>query len=431
MLTRRLAVVSVFSLGCVRPGVPLGSVRTAVTRLRAVAREVHGEGRGWTLLAVACGWFFTLGLRFVVPALLPFITTDFPVSNATAGAAITLLWVAYAVTQFPAGALVDRLGERRLLVASTVVSVLGLAGYTLSPTFGVFLAATAAFGFSSGLYGPPRGTVLSRTFPDRDGLAFGGVLAAGSLGAALLPVVATVLAERAGWRLAIGVTIPGFAIAAASLWWAVPGAGQQPRADGGTLRSVVGGLRRAIASRRVLLAGGAAALMLFVFQGLTAFYTTYLVEVKHLTEGTAGGLFGLLFVSGAVWQSFGGGLADRYGHGPVLAVIAFSGVIPLVALPFVSGLVPLGLVAVFLGVRLSMGPITNAYIVSLLPPDVRGTAWGFIRTGFFTIGAFGSTAVGAMADRQLFAEAFLVLAAMSAVAGLIYLFLPSREGERA
>jgi predicted MFS family arabinose efflux permease len=340
------------------------------------------------------------------------------------------LWVAYALTQFPAGALVDRLGERRLLAASTVVATLGLFGYAVSPTFGVFLVATALFGFGSGLYGPPRGTVLSRTFPDRDGLAFGTVLAAGSLGAALLPVVATVLADGAGWRLAIGVTIPGFLVATVALWRVVPSVGQPVQTDGGSVavRSVVGDLRRAVASRRVLLAAGGAALMLFVFQGLTAFYTTYLVDVKNLTEGTAGALFGLLFVSGAAWQSLGGGLADRHGHGPVLAAVALSGVVPLVALPLVSGLFPLALIAVFLGVRLSMGPITNAYIVSLLPTDVRGTAWGLLRTSFFTIGAFGSTAVGAMADRSLFAEAFFVLAVLSALAGGIYLFLPSRDG---
>ena len=394
---------------------------------------MHGNGRGWALLAVAVGWLFTLGLRFVVPALLPFITDDFPVSNATAGAAITLLWVAYALTQFPAGALVDRLGERRLLVASTVVSSAALTGYAVSPTFAVFLVATALFGFGSGLYGPPRGTVLSRTFPDRDGLAFGFVLAAGSVGAAVLPVLGTVLAERVGWRFAIGVTVPGFVLAAVALWRAIPSVGTPTRTDGGTasVRQVAADVRRAVASRRVVLAAGAAALMLFVFQGLTAFYTTYLVDVKHLTEGTAGVLFGILFLSGAVWQSVGGGLADRYGHGPVLAAVAFSGVVPLVALPFVSGLGALALVAVFLGVRLSMGPVTNSYIVSLLPPGVRGTAWGLLRTSFFTIGAFGSTVVGAMADRALFAEAFFVLALLSAVAGVVYLFLPSREGERA
>lgn len=408
--------------------------RSAFARLRETLRDVHGDGRGWTLLAVAAGWFFLLGLRFVVPALLPSITQDFPVSNATAGAAITLLWVTYAVMQFPAGALVDRLGERRLLVASVLVAGAGLLGYAFSPTFAVFLAATAAFGFGSGLYGPPRGTVLSRTFPDRDGVAFGGVLAAGSLGSALLPALATAVAAVAGWRTAIGVTVPAFLLVGVALWRVVPetGGSGATATDGGAtgLRVTAAAVLAGVRSRAVTLAVVAATLMLFVFQGLTAFLTTYLVEVKGLSEGTAGVLFGLFFVSGAVWQSLGGGFADRYGHGSVLAAVAFVGAIPLVALPLVSGTPALAVVAALLGIRLAMGPISNAYVVSLLPVDVRGTAWGMLRTVFFSVGAFGSTAVGTMADRALFTEAFFLLAGLSVLAGAVYLFLPSRDSQR-
>lgn len=410
---------------------PSGST---LARLRATVRDVHGRGRGWTLLAVAAGWFFVLGLRFVVPALLPAITDDFPVSDTAAGGAITLLWITYALTQFPAGALVDRVGERRLLVASALLSAAGLVGYLGSVTFAVFLVATAAFGFGSGLYGPARGTVLTRTFPDRDGIAFGTVLAAGSIGAAALPVAATLLAAETGWRVAIGVTIPAFLLVAVALWRSVPagiaGDASATATDGGALdvRAEFAAVRTAITRRGVALAVAAATLMLFSFQGLTAFLTTYLVDAKGLSQGTAGALFGIVFVSGALFQSVGGGLADRYGHGRVLAVASFLSVPPLVALPLASGLEPLALVAIALGVRLSIGPISNAYIVSLLPVDVRGAAWGLLRTAFFSLGAFGSIAVGAMADRNLFAEAFFLLAALTALAGVVYLFLPAREG---
>jgi len=91
--------------------------------------------------------------------------------------------------------------------------------------------------------------------------------------------------------------------------------------------------------------------------------------------------------------------------------------------------VPLAVVAVLVGGRLSVAPVGNAYLVSLLPVEVRGTAWGLLRTVLFMIGAFGSTVVGAMADRNLFAEAFFLLAALTALAGLVFLLLPA--GDRA
>jgi MFS family permease len=363
------------------------------------------------------------------------------VSDTAAGAAITLLWVTYAAMQFPAGALVDRAGERTLLATSAVAGAVTMGVYALSPTFAVFLVATGAYGLASGLYGPPRGTALTRIYTEQDGAAFGTVLAAGSVGAALLPAAATYATGVVGWRGALGLTAPAFVLAGVALYRTVPEQSMgvavetgetTTRTDGGTasLRARAAAVRRAVSSRKVALAVLGATLMLFVFQGLTAFFTTYLVTAKGLTEATAGVLFGVLFLSGAVFQSVGGVLADRYGHGRVLAVVAFVGVLPLVALPYTGGVLGLGLVAAFLGMRLSVGPISNAYIVSLLPPGVRGTAWGAVRTAFFMVGAFGSTAVGAMADYDLFTEAFLLLAALTGVAGVIYLFLPARNLER-
>jgi len=416
------------------------SPRSLVRHLASSARAVRGGGRGRALLAIAAGWFLVLGLRFVVPALLPFIKGDFGISNATAGAAITLLWVIYGGMQFPAGALIDRVGERRLLAASALVGATGLASYALSPTFGVFLAATVVFGLGSGLYGPARGTVLSRTFPDNDGIAFGIVLASGSIGSALLPAAAAALAVGVGWRLVLGVTIPLFLLVGFALWSTVPDASPRQsseptrtQTDGGvscenaTTRARARQVREAVTSRRVLLAATGITLMLFTFQGLTAFLTTYLIETKNLTEGTAGLLFGLLFVSGAVNQSAVGAFADRFGYSRVLVVIVLVGTVPLVAFPFLSGTLALGLAVVVMGIRLSMAPLTNAYVIDSLPAAVQGTAWGTIRTGFFMIGAFGSTVVGAMADADLFAEAFFLLAGLSVLAAAVFAVLPARE----
>lgn len=423
---------------------------SSFARVTDTVAALRGGGRGWTLVAVAGGWFFALGLRFVIPALLPAIRADFPVSETVAGAAITLLWVTYAVMQFPAGVLIDRIGERTLLATGAVAGGLTMLVYAVSPTFAVFLVATGAYGLASGLYGPPRGTALSRIYAGNDGAAFGIVLATGSIGAALLPPLSTYATGLVGWRGALALTAPGFLLAGVALRRFVPkrdssdepetappepdgtgtdGAGEADAepSTGTRLRAYAGAVRDAVASRTVGLALLGTMLMLFAFQGLTAFLTTYLVTAKGLSETTAGTLFGLLFLSAAVFQSAGGALADRYGHGRVLAVVAFAGVPPLVALPYADTLAGLVAVVLLLGMRLSVGPISNAYIVSLLPTDVRGTAWGAIRTTLFVVGSLGSTAVGAMADYDLYATAFFALAALTGVAGVIYLSLPERS----
>jgi predicted MFS family arabinose efflux permease len=403
---------------------------------------LRGEGRGWLLASVALGWFLVLGMRFVVPGILPTITEDFTVSASEAGLAVTVLWVTYAVMQFPAGLFADRLGERVLLVAALVVSAAGLVSYVFTPTFALFVVATGVFGLGSGLYGPPRGTIVSKTYDDNDGAAFGLMLAAGSVGAAALPAATGVAVGVVGWRAAIGVVAPVFVLAAVAVWWAVPDT--RARADGDdtsrdsargdstrkrsdpSVREAVRAAAGAVRNRRIALAVAGATLMLFAFQAATAFLTTYLTEIGGFSQGTAGGVLGALFLVGAASQFAGGGLADRFGTPRVLFAIGALSVVPLAALPLVEGRLALAAVGAFIGVRMSIGPVSNAYIVDLLPDDIQGTAWGALRTGFFIVGSFGSTVVGYMADAQLFDVAFYLLAAVTAVGACVYLFLPER-----
>jgi len=397
------------------------------SRLRTVVGGLRGEGRGWLLLSVAAGWFLVLGMRFVVPSILPTITADFDTSASQAGFAVTVLWVTYAVMQFPAGAFADRLGERTLLAAGLLLAGTGLVSYAFTPTFGLFVAATGLFGLGTGLYGPPRGTVISKTYDRNDGAAFGTMLAAGSVGAAALPALAAVAVQSIGWRTALGVTAPLFLLVALGVWWALP-----PRAvlvadgDGQSLAAALRSAAAAVRNRRIALAVAGATLMLFAFQAVTAFLTTYLTTVKGLTQGTAGGLLGGLFLVGALSQSVAGGLADRYGAPRVLTGIGVVSVLPLVALPLADGRAALALLSAAVGIRMSIGPVSNAYIVDLLPDDVQGTAWGALRTGFFIVGSFGSTVVGYMADAALFDVAFYGLAAITAVGAVVYVFLPER-----
>jgi len=365
-------------------------------------------------------------MRFVVPALLPQIRTDLGVSNTAAGVAITVIWITYGGMQFPAGAMIDRLGERRLLVGAALVGGASLLVFASAPAFGVFLVACAAFGLGTGLYGPARATVLSRTFETRDAAAFGVVLAAGSIGAAALPLLAGVLSVRVGWRLAIGVFTPLFLLAAVGLWRSVPPLDAAPARETPT-RDLLRRLRGAIGRRAVIVAASAQTLLLFSFQGLTAFLPTYLVTQRGMSHELAVGMLALVFASGAAFQFAAGGLADRWGHHRVLLLVSAASVPPLVALPFVRGLPGIAAVAALFGVRAAVGSVSNSYVVRILPEPVRGSAWGLVRSLFFVVGATGSAVVGAMADRALFDQAFFLLAGITAVGAFLYLWLPPRE----
>ncbi|WP_161973205.1 MFS transporter [Halostella litorea] len=385
------------------------------------------DGLGRALGALAVGWFLTLGARFLPPAILPQIRATFGIGDATAGVAISAIWVGYGLMQFPAGALADRVDERTLLSLSLVLAGASLAAIAGAPAFGVFLVACVLFGLGTGLFGPPRGIALSNLFAPTPGRAFGITLAAGSVGSAALPFVASVLTDRIGWRLAVGLLVPAFlGVAAATLRYvpADTGSGSDDGDDAASLRRTLG---RALTDRQVLTAVAALTLMLFTFQALTAFLPTYLIRAKGVGQGVAGALFGVLFVAGAAAQLAGGDAVDRYGTRAVMVAVAVATALSLAALPLVGGLVPVAAVVVLLATQMAVQPVMNSYIIEALPPAGTGTAWGFLRTAFFLLGATGSTVVGVLSERGLLDESFYLLAGVTAVAVLLFVLLPAES----
>lgn len=397
-------------------------------RTRTGLPGLRGDGRGWTLLAIALGWVFVIGGRFLVPAVLPQVKATFDVTNYQVGVAITIIWGAYALMQSPGGLLIDRLGERTLLAGSLLLTAASILVLGSAPVFLAFLVGCAVFGLASGLFGPARGTAISRTFPDNDGAAIGVTLAAGSVGSAVLPLIAGALVGTYGWRLVVGGLSPPLALAGLLVWFTVPETG------GGAARisprQLTGDVIRAIRNRKVVVATASVTLMIFAFQGVSAFLVTYLVTIKGFDQTTAAAVFSLLFVGAAVSQVVSGTLSDRFGDRPVLVAVAALNVPILVALPFTDGVVPVAVLSFLLGTRNGVFPVSNAYIIAVLPDRVTGTTWGGLRTGFMLLGAAGSSVVGAMADADLFDEAFLVFAALTAVAALLYAILPDRTASQ-
>ncbi|WP_152042700.1 MFS transporter [Salinigranum salinum] len=401
-------------------------MRTAEKTLRGL----RGDGRGWTLLIVAAGWLFISGFRVVLPALLPQIKADFAIDNASAGFALTVLWLVYASLQFPAGLTADRIGERRLLVVGAVAGAIAIGTFYFSPPFTLFLLACALFGVGSGLFGTPRDMLLSRRYPDADSTAYSVTFAAGSLGAAVLPFVATAVASRWGWRLAVVWLFVPMLLVSVGLWWAVSSTPANATTDRLSARETVRRTAGALTDRSVVFASLAMIVFVFTYQALVAFLPTYLVEVKGIDQGIAAALFGLLFVVGAVVQPVVGHFADRYRERTVVLLVILFSTVSLLALPFAEGVVALSVLVPLLGVRIAAAPLASAFIVRELPTQVQGAGWGLIRTLFFALGATGSSVMGLFGDAGLFDAGFVLLAGLTGVAAVVWLRIRWDEGDR-
>jgi len=394
---------------------------------RPALAELWTEGRGAVLLAVSIGWFLSVGTRMVYPAVLPRIQATFDVGLTLAGLLVTLVYLAYALGQFPGGILCDAVGDRRMLVVSTAVTTAAVALTAVAPTFGIFVVAAMCFGFATALYAPARFTILSATYPRRDGTAIGITLAAGNAGNAALPTAAGIVAGFASWRLGFGLLAPIFVATVLLLLAALP-EGKSSRRDGsGISRSLVSELLAAMSRPSVLLVGAALLAINAVWQAFTGLFPTYLVATKGLSEPVAAAMLGLFFASGTVVQPLSGSIGDVYDPRATLAVLLGLATAGLVALPFVDSLPALVAVTVAISFLLGSSAITFPYLLAALPASVRGSGVGFTRTVYMAVASLGPVMVGALGEAGHFDGAFSLLAGFGVVAILLVVRLPAER----
>ncbi len=383
--------------------------------IRHPPADLWRDGRGWILLSISVGWFLSIGVRLVYPALAPFFRADFNIGFGTTGLLFTLLWMAYAVGHIPGGILGDRIGEGRILVISTVLAGLTVLTVALSVNLWMLFLATITFGFATALFGPTRFTVFTDIYEEHAGSAIGITMAAGSAGNAVLPVVATIIASAIVWRYSFGVLVPLFFVVAATLWVSVPTRTSTASAVEELSWQTFGRIRSEVSSGTIPIVVAVQVSFSFVFQGFSGFYPLYLVEMKGLSPDIASTLFGLFFAASFVVQPLAGTGMDRFGTRPSLIAMLGVGVLALWVLPFVEGLVAIVVLTLVLSVLSGCAVITQTHITKALPDDTKGTGLGTLKAGWMTLGATSTVIIGGLGDLGHLTGGFLLLAVVGTV----------------
>ena len=378
---------------------------------------LQSEGRGKMLSAVALGWFLSISLRMVYPALLPHLRGAYGLSLTTAGLLLTVLWVAYACGQLPGGILADWTGERLLLITSSLLAATMLTLVVVAESAIVLFLATAFFGLGTALYGVSRFTILDKIYPDQLGTATGVTMAAGDLGNSVMPPAAGFIAAAVAWQYGFGFAVPLFLLAAVGLWATLPK--QNPIATSLHESSRLGDIFPTLSQPIVLRGTLLLVLWSVVMQAVIGFYPTYLTDMKGLSIQVATGLYGSFFALGVLMKPIAGQAYDRVGVRVPLLVLMSTAGLGLVALPFVGELWLLVLLTVLASSLLGFETIVISDLTRRLPDGTQGTNLGALRTVYIALGALSPVLFGAVADRGYFNEAFLGAGVLAGVVVLI------------
>ncbi len=307
-----------------------------------------GEGslrRNFGILAGGFLAFFSLNiLNTSYSIVMALIKADLALTYTMSGALTSVYFVGYAIGQVPWGTMADRIGSKRVMVAS----ILGIAVSTILFGFAQGFWQAALARLVAGLLGAgvfvPGVRLVSGWFPPEErGTALGILSIGGSVGlitsSTLSPYIATII----GWRGTImGIGLLGLTLTAV-LWVTLKDNEAEDRTGGD------GDLRDVLADRSFWALGLIQMARLGANYAFIAWLPLLLQEEFGMSLVAAGAAFSLFNVAGMAANPLGGIISDRLGERIVLLVSFAVLAVSTFAFTLVRGGLPMYAVILVIG----------------------------------------------------------------------------------
>lgn len=378
---------------------------------------------GNVLTAVAVPWFVLE-------------TTGSATKTGIAGAVIVLPTI---IAGIFGGALVDRLGYRRMSIASDLASGLTVAMIpTLNWSIGITFWQLLALMFLSALLDVPGATARQSMIPEiasaagmelgRANSNFSSISRAAQLSG---PILAGLLIAQIGASALLWIDAATFAISALIVAVAVPSrdalsvSADDNENGTGYLREVVEGFATLRRDRLLLVLLVSAALVNFITNPMTA--VALPVYASEVFDSAA--LLGVMlagFGGGAMGGAVLYGVAGRYLSRRVVFVGGlFGGAVPIAVLGLLPNVVVTVMALTILGI--ATGPLTPIFatvVQERTPAAMRGRVFGLISASVWIVLPIGMLVTGLLIERIGLRATFLAQGAVFALLATALLASP-------
>jgi MFS transporter, FSR family, fosmidomycin resistance protein len=369
------------------------------------------------MAALSSGHLATDLAQGSLPALLPFLKSEFDLSYTMASALVLAATFSSSLIQPAFGLWSDARGALWLLPAGVALAGAGMAAATVAPSYPFVLLAVLAAGLGVAAYHPEGSKFASYASGSRraSGMSFFSV--GGNVGFALGPVYASGLILALGLHGGVFIALPGLAVAVGLVFMLRYLGRFDPAPAARLVRSAAESETRGLTLLLVVVGLRSVAHM-----GLFTFIPLWEIHKGH---GEAYGTFvlALFLFAGALGTLLGGRLADHLGRRPVLR-FSFVAATPLILVYVLVG-GPLGVLAVTLSGAVVIGTFGVSLVMSqeYMPARV-GMASGLSIGLAIGLGGVAALVLGALADTIDLRTAVLATAAGPALALAVSWILP-------
>jgi DHA1 family multidrug resistance protein-like MFS transporter len=388
------------------------------------------------------GFSARLGYQMARPPVLPRFAAELGAEAWLIGLIVGASTMTGVFIKFPAGALSDILGRRRMLLLGAAFFAFPPFLYLLVQEAYTLLGLRFLHGFATAIFGPVASAAVADLFREGRGEKLGWFGSANEFGSTFGPLFGGFAlgapAEPGLSKFYITYVIVGvLGVVTFLLALRLPSGQAGPRpasaapSEGpkvGRWKQFLQGMREMMGNRPILIASGVESAMFLGVGALLGFLPLYAKNIVELSDTSLGILLWVPLVMAMVGKPLARRLSDRIGRKPMILVGLSLCIVMLPLMPLTPFAVGLLVEGAFFGLGMAIvTPSTMALVTDLCKVGRYGAALGVFGTIWDIGEALGPIVAGRVIDASgglqvstAYLAAFSIVAVVLVAAGVIF-----------
>lgn len=379
--------------------------------------------RAFFLLIATVGGLAILSSTMSKTPVLPLFAQSLGATPTEIGWIVIASTIPGILISFPAGAIADFFGKRRVIMASLLVFATAPLLYLLVETSWQLMAVRFYHGFATAIFGTVASAAIAERYPQQRAAMLSTYSSVTIVGRSIAPFLGGFLISVASFQsVYIACAISG------ALAWMVGLAlpAEQRAAVDKTLGlpRFFSALKTALSNRGILLASVLEAAQFLVFGAVEAFLALYAASAG-VPAWQIGIILGIQLVSVVAIKPVMGALSDRIGRRAVIVPGLAIGIASVALLPLGRDVYALSVLSLAYGIGFAtVTSSTSALVADLAQQGQFGASIGVLRTIMDIGQTIGPIMTGTLVALFGYAVAFPALAGVLALSAVIFLAAP-------
>lgn len=349
--------------------------------------------------------------------VLPLFAESLGASPAEIGWIVIASTIPGILVSFPAGALSDFLGHRRVLIASLIVFATAPFLYLFVDSAWQLMAVRFYHGFATAIFGTVASAAIAERYTADRAARLSTYSSVTIVGRSIAPFLGGALISMASFgAVYVACAVSGVLALAAGLFLpdGVPKARQKL-----AMPRFWASLVMVLKDRGIMLVSLVEAAQYLAFGAIEAFLALYAASLG-IPAWQIGIILGVQLVSIVFVKPLMGRVSDRVGRKRVIVPGLLVGAASIALLPHFSGFIELSVLSLMFGLGFATVTSSTAALVADLTKNGQfGSSMGVLRTVMDVGQSIGPVLTGWMVAAAGYDKAFVLLAAILAVAALL------------